>query len=117
VGKAKEQVAGRLILSLMVHDSTNRDKSLLLLVRLLVLGGGALVVLVLGDEVVHVGLGLGELHLVRTLTGEPVEEGLAAEHDGRLLADTLQHLLDGDGVAEEGDGHPEALGGCLIGRT
>merc|ERR1711998_552282 len=33
-----------------------------------------------GHEVVHVGLGLGELHLVHALTGVPVEEGLAAEH-------------------------------------
>merc|ERR1712182_11825 len=36
----------------------------LLLVLALLLGGGVLVLLVLGHEVVHVGLGLGELHLV-----------------------------------------------------
>merc|ERR1719345_411178 len=36
----------------------------LLLVLALLLGRGVLVLLVLGDEVVHVGLGLGELHLV-----------------------------------------------------
>ena len=34
----------------------------------LLLGGGVLVLLVLGDEIVHVGLGLSELHLVHTLT-------------------------------------------------
>jgi hypothetical protein len=51
----------------------------------LLLGGGVLVLLVLGHEVVHVGLGLGELHLVHALTGVPVEEGLAAEHGGELL--------------------------------
>merc|ERR1740117_544829 len=39
----------------------------LLLVLALLLGRGVLVLLVLGDEVVHVGLGLGELHLVHAL--------------------------------------------------
>merc|ERR1711881_274693 len=39
-----------------------------------------------------------------------MEEGLAAEHGSELLADTLEHLLDGGGVSEEGDGHLESLG-------
>merc|ERR1719487_1768614 len=47
----------------------------LLLELALLLGGRVLVLLVLGDEVVHVGLGLGELHLVHALAGVPVEEG------------------------------------------
>merc|ERR1719311_1680852 len=51
----------------------------LLLELALLLGGCVLVLLVLGDKVVHVGLSLGELHLVHTLTGVPVEECLAAE--------------------------------------
>merc|ERR1712073_123799 len=83
---------------------------LLLLVKLaLLLSGGVLVLLVLRDEIVHVGLSLGELHLVHALTGVPVEEGLAAEHGGELLTNTLEHLLDGSGVTEEGNSHLEAL--------
>merc|ERR1712109_226680 len=39
-----------------------------------------------------------------------MEEGLSAEHGGELLADTLEHLLDGGGVSEEGHGHLETLG-------
>ena len=39
-----------------------------------------------------------------------MEEGLAAEHGGELLTDTLEHLLDGGGVSEEGHGHLESLG-------
>ena len=40
-------------------------KLLSLIVELLiVIDGGLLVLLILGDKVVHVGLGLGELHLV-----------------------------------------------------
>mmetsp|Transcript_78078 Transcript_78078/g.155161 ORF Transcript_78078/g.155161 Transcript_78078/m.155161 type:complete len:543 (+) Transcript_78078:117-1745(+) len=82
----------------------------LLLELALLLGGGVLVLLVLGDEVVHVGLGLGELHLVHALAGVPVEEGLAAEHGGELLGDALHHLLHAGGVAAEADRHLEALG-------
>ena len=43
---------------------------------LVVVDGGLLVLLVLGDQVIHVGLGLGELHLVHALAGVPVEESL-----------------------------------------
>ena len=39
----------------------------LLIIELLVVHGGLLVLLVLGHEVVHVGLSLGELHLVHAL--------------------------------------------------
>jgi len=65
--------------------------------------------LVLGDQIVHVGLGLSELHLVHTLTGVPVEEGLSSEHGGELLTNSLEHLLDGGGVTEEGNSHLESL--------
>merc|ERR1719305_1117759 len=84
----------------------------LLLVELtFLLGGGVLVLLVLRDEIVHVGLSLGELHLVHALAGVPVKEGLAAEHAGELLGHALPHLLDRCGVAKEAGGHLEALGG------
>ena len=43
---------------------------------------------------IHVGLGLGELHLVHALAGVPVEEGLAPEHDGELLRHTLEDFLE-----------------------
>jgi len=47
-----------------VFDGRLGGLGLLSLGLALLLGGGVLVLLVLGDEVVHVGLGLGELHLV-----------------------------------------------------
>merc|ERR1711998_127423 len=85
---------------------------LLVLVELtLLLGGGVLVLLVLGDEVVHVGLSLGELHLVHALASVPVKECLATEHASELLGHTLEHLLDGGGVANEASGHLETFGG------
>ena len=39
-----------------------------------------------------------------------MEEGLSPEHSGELLSHSFEHLLDGGGVADEGDGHLEALG-------
>mmetsp|Transcript_11297 Transcript_11297/g.27580 ORF Transcript_11297/g.27580 Transcript_11297/m.27580 type:complete len:367 (+) Transcript_11297:16-1116(+) len=91
---------------------TRRLCLLLLLVELaLLLSGGILVLLVLGHEIVHVGLRLSELHLIHALAGVPVEERLAAEHGGELLGHALEHLLDGGGVADEGGRHLEALGG------
>merc|ERR1712057_51696 len=84
---------------------------LLLIELALVLSGGILVLLVLGDKVVHVGLSLSELHLVHTLTSVPVKEGLATEHASELLGDTLPELLDGGGVTNEDGSHLETLGG------
>merc|ERR1719342_1318243 len=76
----------------------------------LLLGGGVLVLLVLRDEVVHVALSLGEFHLIHTLTSVPVEEGLSTEHSCELLADSLEQLLDGGAVSDEGGGHLESSG-------
>ena len=39
-----------------------------------------------------------------------MKESLAAEHESELLRDTLEHLLNGSGVADEGGGHLESLG-------
>lgn len=69
---------------------------------------GVLVLLVFGDQVLHVALGFGEFHLVHTLLGVPVQEGLPLEHGAELVCDTLEQLLDGSRVADEGDGHLEA---------
>ena len=65
--------------------------------------------MILGNEIVHVGLGLGELHLVHALSSVPMEESLSSEHGGELLTNSLEHLLDGGGVTEEGNGHLESL--------
>jgi len=68
-----------------------------------------LILLILRDEIVHVGFGFSELHLIHTLTGVPVEECLSSEHAGELFSNSLEHLLDGGGVTEEGNGHLESL--------
>merc|ERR1719411_835490 len=61
-----------------------------------------LVLLVLGDQVVHVRLGLGELHLVHALPGVPVKESFSSEQGRELLGDSLENFLDGGGVSDEG---------------
>ena len=81
------------------------------LIKLFIVHCGLLVLLVLADQVVHVGLGLGELHLVHALAGVPVEEGLPSEHDCELLPDPLEQILDRSGVSDEGGRHLESPGG------
>ena len=66
--------------------------------------------MVLRDEVVHVALSLGELHLIHTLTSVPMEESLSSEHSSELLADPLEELLDGGAVSDEGGRHLESSG-------
>merc|ERR1712099_112221 len=60
----------------------------------LLLSGSVLVLLILGNEVVHVALGLGELHLVHALPCVPVQESLTPEHSGEILGNTLEHFLN-----------------------
>merc|ERR1712118_146691 len=89
----------------------------LLFIKLaLVLGSRILVLLVLGNKIVHVGLRLSELHLVHALTSVPVEECLATEHASELLRDTLPELLDCSGVTNEDGRHLETLGGDVADR-
>jgi len=38
-----------------------------------------------------------------------MEESLSSEHSSELLGDSLEHLLDGSGVTNEGDRHLETL--------
>merc|ERR1712050_334087 len=77
---------------------------------LLLLCGGVLVLLIFRDQVVHVALSFGELHLVHALSCVPVQESLTPEHGSEVLRHSLEHLLDGGRVPGEGDGHLEPLG-------
>jgi len=65
--------------------------------------------LVFGDQIVHVGFGFSEFHLIHTFTSVPMEESLSSEHSSELLSDSLEHLLDGGRVTDEGNGHLETL--------
>merc|ERR1711959_281356 len=75
----------------------------------LLLGGSILVLLVLRNQVVHVGLSFGELHLVHSLTSVPVQECLAAEHGSEVFSHPLEHLLDRSGIAQESHCHLQTL--------
>merc|ERR1712194_570783 len=46
-----------------------------------------LVLLILGNQIVHVRLGLSELHLIHSLPCVPMEECLTAKHRGEVLCD------------------------------
>nr|ACR34067.1 unknown [Zea mays] len=67
----------------------------LILGLLIVISSRILVLLVLRHEVIHIALGLGELHLVHALARVPVQESLPPEHGSELLAHPPEHLLDG----------------------
>merc|ERR1712203_1182651 len=95
-------VVGNIIL-ILVLDSLS-----FLSIEFLIVNGRLLVLLVLAHQIVHVALGLGELHLVHALPGVPVEERLAPEHRRELLRDPLKQLLDGGRVANESGGHLES---------
>ncbi len=77
---------------------------------LFVVDGGVLVLLIFGYQIVHVGLGFSEFHLVHTLSSVPMEEGLSSKHSSELLADSLEELLDGSGVTQESNAHLQSLG-------
>merc|ERR1711994_925197 len=105
---------GKQIMHIMsVHGITESSNflglffTLLLIEFTLLLGRGILVLLVFRHQVVHDGLGLSELHLIHTLTSVPMQESLTTEHSSELLGDTLEELLDGCAVANEGGRHLE----------
>merc|ERR1719228_1315455 len=80
-----------------IHSSTS---SLLLIV--ITSNLGVLLVLVLGDQVADVLVGLLELHLVHAFALVPVEEGLPLVHSAELGSQTLEDALQGRGVGDEG---------------
>ena len=72
-----------------------------------------MILLIFGDQVVHVGFGFSEFHFVHTFTSVPVEESFSSEHSGELFSDSLEHFLDSGGVTQESDGHLQSFGGDI----
>ena len=75
--------------------------------------GGILVLLVFRDQIVHVGFGFSEFHLIHTFTGVPMQESLSSEHSSELFSNSLEHLLDSGGVTDESNSHLQTLGGDI----
>ena len=87
------------------------DLGFLFLVEFRVLVGGSfLVLLVLRNQIVHVRLGFREFHLVHTFAGVPMKESFSPEHGCELFGNSLEQLLDGGGVTDEGGGHFQTAG-------
>merc|ERR1719419_1453546 len=80
----------------------------ILILKVIIIGGGILILLVLRYEIVHIALSLSELHLVHSLSSVPVEECFTAEHCRKLLRHSFEHILNGGGVADEGGAHLES---------
>merc|ERR1719495_838689 len=81
-----------------------KKKSLLKCSFFVVLGrvGGVLLVLVLGDQVPDVLVGLLELHFVHALALVPVQERFALVHRAELGSETLEDALKRGGIGHEG---------------
>jgi len=68
-----------------------------------------LILLILGNEIVHVRFSFSELHLVHTFSSVPMEESLSSEHSGELFSNSLEHFLNSCGVTKECNCHLESL--------
>ncbi|RUS88670.1 hypothetical protein EGW08_003565, partial [Elysia chlorotica] len=64
-----------------------------------------MVLLIFRDQIIHIGFRFSELHLIHALARVPVEERLALTC--KLLGHSLEELLYGGGVANEGGRHLE----------
>merc|ERR1712087_1025913 len=87
----------------------------LLLLRILILIAievhhGILLILILGDQIAHILIGLLELHLVHALALISMQERLALIHFRELRADALENALNRRGIRHEGAAHRRTLG-------
>ncbi len=73
------------------------------------LSSGILVLLIFGNEVIHVWFSFSELHLVHTLTSVPMQESFSSEHSSELLRHSLKHFLDSSWVSNKGDSHLQSF--------
>merc|ERR1712072_466154 len=97
------------MIKIIVHYQKKGSLHFFFVHLFLIFGGGILILLILRDEIVHVGFGFSELHFVHTFSSVPMEESLSSEHAGELFTDSLEHFLDGGGVTKEGNSHLESL--------
>merc|ERR1711964_145598 len=91
------------MVTIHITNSTN-TKQLDVIIETLILisaDDGVLLVLVLSDQVNNVLIGLLEFHLVHALALVPVEERLPLVEGGELLAESLEHVLQGGRVGDE----------------
>merc|ERR1719481_2325554 len=84
--------------------------ALLLLKLIVIIDGSLLILLVFGNKIVHIRLGLSELHLVHIFPCIPMQEGLSHEHGSELLTDSLEKLLNGSRVPNESGSHFQTSG-------
>lgn len=61
--------------------------------------------LIFRHQVIHIGLGFGELHFVHTFACVPMQESLAPEHGRELFGYAFEYFLDGGRIADERGGH------------
>merc|ERR1719154_313083 len=73
----------------------------------IIINSSLLVLLVFGDEIVHVGFGFSELHFVHTFTSVPMQESLSPEHSSELFRNALKEFLDCGRITDKCGRHLE----------
>ena len=85
----------------------------ILILKVVVIGGGILILLIFGDQIIHIRLCLGKLHFVHSLAGIPMQERLPPEHGRKLLSHPFEHILDRRRIPDEGRRHFQSLWGNI----
>ncbi|KAJ0575607.1 hypothetical protein HanIR_Chr05g0214671 [Helianthus annuus] len=78
---------------------------LFFLILSLLISGGILILLIFRYQIIHVALGLRELHLIHSFTSVPMQKRLPPEHSRKLLTHTSEHFLNRRRVTNEGRRH------------
>merc|ERR1712176_813524 len=76
----------------------------------IIVDGGFLVLLVLGNQIVHVGFSFSEFHFIHTFASIPMQESLSPEHSSKLLRDPLEELLNCSRVSDKSRSHLKTSG-------
>lgn len=58
------------------------------------LGGGFLILLVFGNQIVHIALSFGEFHFIHTLSCIPMQESFPPEHRRKLFRYSFEQFLN-----------------------
>lgn len=85
------------------------DLDLIIVTNIVGINVHGLVLLILGDKIVQIGMGVGEFCLLHALAREPMQEGLPLEHKGKLCGNAFKDLVDDCAVSEERAGYGQTL--------
>merc|ERR1719461_2684521 len=69
--------------------------------KIIIICSCILILLILADQIIHVTLSLGELHLIHTFTSIPVQKCFSSKHGRKLLSNALKHILNSSRISNK----------------